>query len=53
MRAKREYATINITKEVKERLNTDREKFQEVIGGGRWSLNDTIVEYQKILHTKR
>ena len=31
-------------------LKEDRKHFQEVIGGGKWSLSDTIIEYKKILN---
>lgn len=41
---------MSITKEAHDMLKEDRKHFQEVIGGGKWSLSDTIIEYKKILN---
>jgi len=51
MRKRIEYKRISVSKEVHERLLEDRDHFQEVIGGGTWSISDTITEYFKILNT--
>ena len=49
MRDKKEYKSIRVTKEVYDRLIKDRKGFQKVIGGGKWSISDTITEYLKII----
>lgn len=49
MRTKNKRKMIVVNEEVYERLCVDRDHFQKVIGGGKWSLNDTITEYIKIL----
>ena len=49
MRRKNEYKKISITPEVHEMLKEDRDHFEAVIGGGRWSISDTIIEYKKII----
>jgi predicted CopG family antitoxin len=52
MRNTTKFKRISITEEVYERLIVDRNHFQEIIGGGKWSISDTISEYLKILNTK-
>jgi predicted CopG family antitoxin len=47
------FKRISVTEEVYNRLKKDREHFQKVIGGGKWSLSDTITEYLKIINTKK
>ena len=47
-----EFKKISITKEVYNRLNEDKIHFESVIGGGAWSISDTITEYLKILNKK-
>lgn len=42
---------IEVSDEVFERLNKDRDHFQKVIGVGEWTLSDTISEYFKILQS--
>ena len=49
MRTTKEFKRISVTKEVHERLKEDRDHFQKVIGGGKWSISDTINEYYKIM----
>ena len=49
MRTKKQYVRIAVTKETHKRLVEDRDHFQESIGGGKWSLSDTIEEYFKIM----
>lgn len=49
MRATNDYTTISVKKEIKEMLKKDRVRFQKTIGGGRWSLSDTIEEYKKMV----
>ena len=51
MRTKNKYVKISVSKEVHERLKKDRDHFQKEIGGGRWSISDTISEYFSILNT--
>ena len=40
---------IRISEENFTTLEQDKKHFQKTIGGGKWSLNDTITEYLKIL----
>lgn len=49
VRSKAEWKTITISKNMYERLEEDRRHFEKTIGGGKWSLNDALVERQKIL----
>ena len=51
MRSKKETISIRIDKDVYDRLKKDRDEFQKVIGGGDWSISDTISEYFKILES--
>lgn len=53
MRTKKDYTTLTVTKDVAERLRKDRDRFQKTIGGGRWSLSDTIEELYKIKRMKK
>lgn len=43
---------IRVTPEIKKRIEQDRKHFQKAIGGGIWSINDTIKEYFKIMKVK-
>ena len=47
MRNKQQFKKISITEDVYDKLIEDRDSFQEDIGGGRWSISDTIREYIK------
>ena len=49
MRAVTKFKKISITEETYKRLIEDRDHFQKVIGGGKWSISDTIIEYLKVL----
>jgi len=49
MRNKTEWTTVLVCLDIKKRIESDKKHFQKTIGGGRWSLNDTIKEYIKIL----
>ncbi|KKM71221.1 hypothetical protein LCGC14_1432740 [marine sediment metagenome] len=49
MRKKTKLVRIAVTEEVHKRLTEDKTHFQKVIGGGKWSLSDTISEYFKIM----
>lgn len=51
MRKVTEFIKMSVTKEAHEKLKEDRDHFQKIIGGGKWSLSDVIIEYQKILKT--
>ena len=53
MRTKQKQKIILVSQETHKRLIQDRNHFQKLIGGGKWSINDTIAEYFKILKTKR
>ena len=52
MRNRIEFKKISVTPEVHEMLKKDRDQFEKVIGGGRWSISDTITEYKKIIAQK-
>lgn len=49
MRIKNNYKTILVTEDVYNRLNQAKEHFQKTIGGGTWSMSDTLNEWIKIL----
>lgn len=49
MRSKEKTIVIKVKFSTKKRLENDKKHFQKVIGGGLWSLDDTIKEYHKIL----
>jgi hypothetical protein len=51
MRKKTEWKMVIVKKEVYDRLVKDRKLFQKIIGGGKWSFNDTITEYLKIINS--
>ena len=53
MRSKNKYKRIAVTEEVHKRLVEDRGHFQKIIGGGKWSLSDTIEEYFKIMPKRK
>ena len=53
MRTKKKSKMIAVTKEVHKRLVEDRDHFQKLIGGGKWSLSDTIEEYIKIMPKRK
>lgn len=52
MRVKAESKMISVSKEVYDQLIKDRADFQKLIGGGKWSISDTINEYYKIMRLK-
>lgn len=45
--------TIRVSEENRKRIELDTKRFEKVIGGGKWSHNDTITEYLKIINTKQ
>ncbi len=49
MRTKKILIRIAVEEEVHKRLTKDKERFEKTLDGGRWSLSDTIKEYQKIV----
>ena len=49
MRTITEFKKISVTKEVYDRIIKDKIHFENVIGGGAWSISDTITEDLKIL----
>ena len=49
MRRKKNFKTIKVENSVYKRVLDDREKFQNLIGGGKWSVSDTIAEYVKVI----
>jgi len=42
---------VRLSKQNRDRLEQDRQDFEKLIGGGKWSLNDAFTEYLKILNT--
>lgn len=38
-------------KEVYDRVMADKKEFQKTMDDGRWSMSDTIKEYQKMIDT--
>jgi hypothetical protein len=50
MRNQTQFKKISVTKEVYDRIIEDKHHFESVIGGGAWSMSDTITEYFKILN---
>jgi len=52
MRTKKEFKRISVTKDVYDRIKDDKKHFQKHIGGGKWSISDTITEYFKIIKIK-
>jgi len=52
MRTTTKFKRISVTEEIYKRLISDRKHFQEIIGGGKWSISDTITEYYKIMPKK-
>ncbi len=53
MRTKNNHKRIAVTKGLYKILIKDRDHFQKVIGGGKWSLSDTIEEYLKIMPKRK
>ncbi len=51
MRSKQVFKKISVTEELYNRIQKDKLHFQEIIGGGKWSVSDTLVEYLKIMYT--
>ena len=52
MRNKKTYKQIIVRENIHKKLIEDRDHFQKVIGGGKWSISDTIEEYYKIMPNK-
>ena len=53
MRTKKVYKTLIVSEDVHARVMNDKKHFEKAIGGGKWSVSDTITEYHKILNTLR
>ena len=49
VRIKQKWKTISVSENIYNRLEEDRKHFEKTIQGGKWSLNDVLVERQKIL----
>lgn len=49
MRIKNKFKRISVSESVYKRLIKDRNHFQKLIKGGKWSISDTIEEYFKLL----
>jgi len=49
VRIKQKWKTISVSENIYNRLEEDRKYFEKTIQGGKWSLNDVLVERQKIL----
>jgi len=52
MRDKTIFKRISVTEDLYKHLLKDRDQFQKIIGGGRWSISDTIIEHIKRSATK-
>ena len=50
VRTKTEWRTITVSKNIYDRIEEDRKHFEEKIGGGQWSANDTLREWRKLLN---
>ena len=46
-----EKVLVRLSKNNRDWLDKERQEFQKVIGGGKWSLNDAFSELRKILRT--
>lgn len=53
MRKKTEFKRISVTRAIYDRIQKDKKRFQRTINGGKWSISDTIQEYQKVLDTSK
>jgi len=53
MRNKTEFKRICVHKELYIEILKDRKHFQEVIGGGKWSISDTLKEWKKIINLSK
>jgi predicted CopG family antitoxin len=51
MRTTTKFKKISVTEDIYNTLIKDRNQFQKIIGGGKWSISDTIREYFKIINT--
>lgn len=51
MRTTTKFKKISVTEDIYNTLIKDRNHFQKIIGGGKWSISDTISEYFKIINT--
>jgi len=49
VRNKTEWRTITVSGNIYNRIEEDRKDFEKTIKGGKWSMNDALVERQKIL----
>ena len=53
MRKQIKYKSIKITEELYKILLKERDEFQKVIGGGKWSFTDTIWEFLGIANLNK
>ena len=51
MRTQNKYRRISVTEDIYQSLIEDRKDFEDSIGGGKWSISDTIKEYRKIIYS--
>ena len=49
VRKKQDWKTISVSENIYNRIEEDRKHFEEVIKGGKWSMNDALIERQNIL----
>ena len=52
MRIKNKYKSIKVEQAIYDYIQEDKIHFQKVIGGGKWSISDTLREWKKILDMK-
>lgn len=53
MRTKEQYKKISVHVAIYNKLIEDRNNFQSTIGGGKWSISDTISYYIDFLKVKK
>lgn len=50
MRSKEKYKFLRVRASTHKRVFEDKKHFNDTIGGGEWSVDDTITEYHKMLN---
>jgi len=51
VRTKTKWKNITVSENVYNRIEKDREEFERDIKGGKWSFNDALCEWIKILNS--
>lgn len=49
VRPKQEWRNITVSENIYNRIEEAREDFEKTIKGGKWSMNDALTEWVKIL----